>query len=210
MSFNQDVKNELQKNLAGGKKKKGDDAERREFLQRAFLDIGSITDPEKEYHLEFVTSNVEYLDMVKEAAAFYDIEAKHTTRKNRPVLYVKGSEAIADLLNVMGAHISLMNMENSIILKDMRNNLNRKVNCEAANIIKTVNAGNRQVEDIKFLKEQGLFGTLPSSLKDIAELRLLYPDMPLKDLGELLDPKVGKSGVNHRLRRISEIADSHR
>lgn len=210
MSFNQDVKNELQKNLSMGKKQKGMDAQRREFLQRAFLDIGSVTNPDKEYHLEFVSSNTDYLDMIREAASYYDIDAKLTSRKNRPVLYVKGSEGITDFLNVVGAHVSLMNMENSIILKDMRNNLNRKVNCEAANIIKTVNAGNRQVEDILLLKQVGRFNLLPDSLKEIANLRLEYPDLPLKDLGEMLDPKVGKSGVNHRLRRLSQIADSIR
>lgn len=110
------------------------------------------------------------------------------------------------LLNVIGAHVSLMKLENLRILKDMRNTINRKVNCEAANITKTVNAATKQIEDIQYIKEHYGFDNLAGNLRQIAELRLEYPDATLKELGQLLTPNVGKSGVNHRLRKLSELA----
>ena len=111
------------------------------------------------------------------------------------------------MLNVMGAHIALMNLENVRILKEMRNSVNRKVNCETANISKTVNAAVRQVEDIQLIVEKQGMSSLPENLQEIARVRMENPDMPLKELGALLTPPIGKSGVNHRLRRIGEIAD---
>ena len=112
-----------------------------------------------------------------------------------------------DMLGVMEANVALMNLENVRILKEMRNSVNRKVNCETANIGKTVSAAVRQVEDIQLIEKKIGLSKLPQSLQEIARVRLEHPDMPLKDLGELLTPPVGKSGVNHRLRRISEIAE---
>ena len=114
------------------------------------------------------------------------------------------------LLNVIGAHVSLMKLENLRILKDMRNTINRKVNCEAANITKTVNAATKQIEDIQYIKEHYGFDNLAGNLRQIAELRLEYPDATLKELGQLLTPNVGKSGVNHRLRKLSELAGQPR
>ena len=107
----------------------------------------------------------------------------------------------------MGAHISLMNLENLRILKDMRNSINRRVNCEAANITKTVNAATKQIDDILYIRDHYGFDNLSDNLREIAEVRLDYPDATLKELGEYLEPKVGKSGVNHRLRKLSELAD---
>ena len=107
----------------------------------------------------------------------------------------------------MGAHQSLMSLDNLRILKDMRNSINRKVNCEAANITKTVNAATKQIEDIMYIKEHYGFHNLSDQLREIAEVRLDYPDATLKELGEYLNPKVGKSGVNHRLRKLGELAD---
>lgn len=183
---------------------------KRAYLRGSFACIGSMTSPEKGYHLEFVSAFKEQLEQLKELIHDFEIEPKITSRKKNHVLYIKEGAAIVDLLNIMGAHVSLMNMENAIILKDMRNDLNRKVNCEAANIIKSINASNRQVEDIKYIKAHGGFGKLPDSLKQMAEIRLKNQDTPLKDLGGLLEPPVGKSGVNHRLRRLSEIAEELR
>lgn len=183
---------------------------KRAYLQGSFSCIGSMTSPEKGYHLEFVSSYLEQLEQIKALISDFDIETKITLRKKSNVLYLKEGSSIVDLLNIMGAHVSLMNMENAIILKEMRNDLNRKVNCEAANIIKSINAASRQVEDIKYIEKHGGLGDLPESLRMMAQVRLENPDTPLKDLGILLDPPVGKSGVNHRLRRLSEIADEMR
>lgn len=183
---------------------------KRAFLQGSFTVMGSMTSPEKGYHLEFVSSFQPQLQQIKEIIASFDIEAKITSRKKNYILYVKEGSSIVDLLNVMNAHVSLMNMENTIILKDMRNDVNRKVNCETANIIKSINAASRQVEDIEYIKSKGELKSLPEALRQMAEVRLAYPETPLKDLGSLLDPPVGKSGVNHRLRRLSEIAEELR
>lgn len=140
----------------------------------------------------------------------FAVDAKIVERKRHYVVYLKEGAQIVDMLNVMGAHVALMDLENVRILKEMRNSVNRKVNCETANITKTVSAAVRQVEDIQWIEQTRGLGSLPDSLREIAEVRLEHPDMPLKDLGQLLDPPLGKSGVNHRLRRISEIADRHR
>lgn len=183
---------------------------KRAFLMGSFLCIGSMSSPDKSYHLELVSSTKAQLEQLNSIVGSFGIEAKFTTRKGQNVLYLKEGNAIVDLLNIMGAHVSLMNMENVIILKDMRNLYNRRVNCETANIIKSVNAASRQVEDIKYLKSHNHFEALPEALKQMGEVRLNNPDVPLKDLGNLLDPPVGKSGVNHRLRRLSELAEEYR
>ena len=130
-------------------------------------------------------------------------------RKNFTV-YLKDSEEIIDTLSLMGAHAGLMRMENSRILKEVRNSVNRRVNCEAANIGKTVAAARKQVEDIEFLQRSGVFSDLPDNLVEIALLRLENEDMPLAELGKLAHPPVGKSGVNHRLRKLSELAEKTR
>ena len=123
------------------------------------------------------------------------------------MVYLKEGAGIVDLLNVMEAHISLMNLENLRIVKEMRNSINRRVNCETANISKTVTAAAKQIEDIELIRDRYGFENLPDNLRQMAEIRLEYPDAALKELGEHLEPPVGKSGVNHRLRRLSEIAD---
>ncbi len=183
---------------------------RRAFLRSAFLCNGSLTDPSKGYHLEYVVKSGGQADFIRDMLLHFDISANITTRKDRYVVYVKDSSKIVDALNVMEAPVALMNMENERIIKEMRNDINRRVNCETANINKTVNASTRQVEDINYIiKEKGL-DYLPMPLREMAVVRLENPDSPLKELGELLDPHVGKSGVNHRLRKISELADDLR
>ena len=183
---------------------------KRAFLRGAFLCVGSMSAPEKGYHLEFVCSNEEKAVQLQEVLHGFGIEAKIVLRKKYYVVYIKESEAIVDLLNVMEAHVALMNLENLRILKEMRNSINRRVNCEAANISKTVNAASRQIEDILFLKDHYGFEKLPDNLRQMAQVRLEYPEATLKELGEYLDPPVGKSGVNHRLRSLSEIAEKNR
>lgn len=183
---------------------------KRAYLRGAFLCMGSMSNPEKEYHLEFVCESMRQALQLQNTLLSFELEAKVVTRKKYQVLYIKESEVIVELLNIMGAHISLMNLENIRILKDMRNSINRRVNCETANINKTVSAATKQIDDIIFLREHEGFEKLTPNLREMAEVRLEYPDASLKELGEYLDPPVGKSGVNHRLRKLSEIADKMR
>lgn len=179
----------------------------RAFLRGAFLSIGSMSDPEKSYHLEFVCSVKEQAGQLKDIIREFQIDAKCIRRKKYEVVYLKEGTGIVDLLNVMGAHVSLMNLENLRIVKEMRNSVNRRVNCETANISKTVTAASKQIEDILLIRDRYGFGNLPDNLRQMAEVRLEYPDAALKELGGYLEPPVGKSGVNHRLRKLSEIAD---
>jgi len=182
----------------------------RAFLRGAFLCAGSMSDPEKSYHLEFVCGRPEQARQLKDMIQEFQIEAKTIRRKKYYVVYLKEGSGIVDLLNVIGAHISLMNLENLRIVKEMRNSINRRVNCEAANITKTVNAATKQIEDILLIQKHYGFENLPDNLRQMAEIRLEHPDAPLKELGEYLEPAVGKSGVNHRLRKLSEIAEHMR
>ena len=182
----------------------------RAFLRGAFLSIGSMSDPAKGYHLEFDCTNEEKAAQLQELIRGFDIEARIIRRKKYHVVYLKEGAGIVDLLNVCEAPVSLMNMENLRIIKEMRNSVNRRVNCETANIAKTVNAASRQVEDIEYIRKHYGFQNLPDSLREMAEMRLEYPDVPLKVLGEYLNPVLGKSGVNHRLRKLSELAEKIR
>ncbi len=182
----------------------------RAFLRGAFLSVGSISDPSKAYHLEFVCPTMEKAEQLRDVMQGFEVPAKIVTRKKYKVVYLKEGSGIVDLLSVMEAHVSLMNLENLRILKEMRNSINRRVNCETANISKTVSAASRQISDIEFLRDHYGFSKLPAQLQEMAQVRLENPDAPLKDLGQLLDPPVGKSGVNHRLRKLSELAESVR
>lgn len=182
----------------------------RAFLRGAFLSIGSMSDPAKGYHLEFDCSDAAKAKQLQQLIAGFDIESRIILRKKYHVVYLKEGSGIVDLLNVCGAPVSLMNLENLRILKEMRNSVNRRVNCETANIAKTVNAAARQVEDIEYLKLHYGFQNLSDSLREMAEIRLENPDAPLKELGELFQPPIGKSGVNHRLRKLSELAEKIR
>ena len=183
---------------------------RRSFIRGAFLAAGSVSDPNKAYHFEIVVSQERNGELLCEVMRSFNIDAKMITRKYHYVVYVKEGSQIVDLLNVMEAHVALMDFENVRILKDMRNTINRKVNCEAANINKTVKAATRQVEDIQYIKEKVGLATLAEGLEEIALLRITYPEASLKELGEMLNPPVGKSGVNHRLKKLSEIAEGLR
>lgn len=179
---------------------------KRAFLRGAFLAVGSVSDPNKSYHFEIVCKAMEQAVQVQELMQEYQLEAKIVERKGHYVVYLKEGSQIVDMLNVMEAYVALMSLENVRILKEMRNSINRKVNCETANISKTVNAAVKQIEDIMLIRDTIGFENLPDHLREMAELRLEHPDTPLKELGTFLDPPVGKSGVNHRLRRLSEIA----
>lgn len=180
---------------------------KRAYIRGAFLSSGSISDPNKAYHFEIVCNTFEQGRQLQKVMADFQVDAKMVERKKHFVVYLKEGAQIVDMLNVMGAHVALMQLENIRILKEMRNSVNRKVNCETANISKTVNAAVRQVEDIQLIQDRQGLSSLPDNLQEIAWVRMEHPDMPLKELGALLTPPIGKSGVNHRLRRISEIAD---
>ena len=140
----------------------------------------------------------------------FSMEAKVIVRKKYFVVYVKEGSQIADLLNIMGAHVALMDFENIRILKEMRNSINRQVNCDAANINKTVRASAKQIDDIIYIRDSIGFSKLTKGLEEIAELRIEYPEASLKELGEMMSVPLGKSGVNHRLKRLSSIADDLR
>lgn len=183
---------------------------KRAYIRGAFLASGSLCDPEKTYHLEFVTSSFAYGEQLMELINSFDMDAKIVKRKEHYIVYLKEGEQIVDLLNIMEAHVALLDLENIRILKGMRNNVNRIVNCETANLNKTVTAAVKQLEDIEYIKRIIGVSQLPPALAAIANLRLRFPDLSLKELGQMLDPPVGKSGVNHRLRKISDIADTLR
>lgn len=183
---------------------------KRAFIRGAFLSSGSISDPEKGYHFEIVCPDEEKAQQLQEIIRSFHIDAKIVLRKKSYVVYVKEGAQIVDMLAIMEANVALMNLENIRIVKEMRNSINRKVNCETANINKTVNAAVKQVEDIKLIERTVGFQSLSEGLAEIAELRLQYPEATLKELGMMLNPQVGKSGVNHRLRKLSILAEELR
>ena len=180
---------------------------KRAFIRGAFLAGGSMSDPNKSYHFEIVCHTHEQAKQLQSVMQSFDTDAKIVERKGHHVVYLKEGSQIVDMLNVMEAYVALMNLENVRILKEVRNTINRKVNCETANINKTVNAAVKQVEDIELIRERIGLDNLPDNLREMALLRLEYPEATLKELGNYLEPPVGKSGVNHRLRKLSAIAE---
>ena len=161
-------------------------------------------------HFEIVCASMEKAEQLKEIIATFSIEAKIVVRKKYYVVYIKEGSQIVEILSVMEAPVALMELENIRILKEMRNSVNRQVNCETANINKTVSAAVKQLEDIEYIRDTVGLDYLPESLAEIAQARLERPDATLKELGEALSPPVGKSGVNHRLRKVSAIAENLR
>ena len=183
---------------------------KRAFIRGAFMASGSMSDPNKAYHFEIVCRTPEQASRLQELMREFETDPKIVERKNYYVVYLKDGSQIVDMLNVMEAYISLMNLENVRILKEMRNTVNRKVNCETANISKTVNAAVKQIADIELIRDTEGLDSLPLPLREMAQVRLEHPEAPLKDLGKYLDPPVGKSGINHRLRKLAQIADTIR
>ncbi len=183
---------------------------KRAYIRGAFLGSGSISNPEKTYHLEFVSSNKEHAKDLSGLINTFDLNSKIVVRKEDFIVYLKEGEQIVDLLNIIGAHSALLKLENIRVLKDMRNNINRLVNCETANLDKTINASVRQIENIKYIESTIGLEKLPKNLSELAYLRLNHRDASLKELGKMLDSPIGKSGVNHRFRKIEEIAENLR
>ena len=183
---------------------------KRAFIRGAFMASGSMTDPNKAYHFEIVCRTPEQASRLQELMKEFETEPKVVERKNYYVVYLKEGSQIVDMLNVMEAYVSLMNLENVRILKEMRNSVNRQVNCETANISKMVNAAVKQIADIELIRDTDGLDSLPQPLREMAMIRLEYPEAPLKDLGKYMDPPVGKSGINHRLRKLAAVADAIR
>lgn len=180
------------------------------FIRGAFLAAGSIGDPEKSYHFEIVVGDKVQAEEMIAILSELEINAKTVKRKNHYPVYFKESDVISEFLGITEAHKALMKFENIRILKDMKNKVNRKVNCETANIKKTASAAAKQLDDIYYLKNINKLDKLPDGLRELAGLRMEYPDATLKELGELLSEPLGKSGVNHRLNKISQIAEENR
>ena len=177
------------------------------FVRGAFLTCGSVMNPHKNYHLEFATSHFNLSNEFGVILEDMGIPAKTVIRKSKYVMYYKSSDMITDVLTVLGAVNSLMEYHNAKIVKEMRNKINRTINCETANLNKTVDASFEQVACIQKLIDKGVFDTLPDTLQSIGRLRLEYREHSLKELGEMLNPPIGKSGVNHRLRKLMDIAN---
>ncbi len=179
---------------------------KRAFLRGAFIGAGTISDPEKEYRFDIICADPQIADFLKEQLASFGIAAKVTERRGRFVLYLKEAEAISDALNVLEAHRAMMQFENIRILKEMRGSVNRQVNCETANINKAVNAAMKQTEEIRYLIERIGLENLDEHLAVVANARLEFPDATLAELGNLISPPISKSAVNHRMRKINQLA----
>ncbi|MCG8401878.1 MAG: DNA-binding protein WhiA [Firmicutes bacterium] len=180
---------------------------RRAYLRGVFLGGGSVNNPGGTYHLEVITGNERQAADICRLMEGFGLEARISNRKKWLVVYLKESDQIVKCLNLMGAHSALLEFENARVVKDMRNRVNRLVNCETANLNKTVNASLRQTENILFIARNLGMDKLPQSLREVAELRLSFPDASLKELGEMAAPPLGRSGVNHRLRKLDKIAE---
>ena len=183
------------------------DSLRRAYLRGVFLGGGSMTDPKRSYHLEIVTQSEEYAGHLIRLIENYNIYPRMSYRKESIVVYLKESEQISDFLALIGAYEAVMALENTRIQKNVRNQVNRLVNCETANLNKSINAAQRQIQHINLIASRMGLDRLPDSLRQAAEARLNHPEESLKDLGQLLDPPVGKSGMNHRMRRLEELAE---
>ena len=180
---------------------------KRAFIRGCFLGAGSINNPENSYHLEIVLSNENNLKILQEILNEMDVHAKELITKNRYSIYIKEGEEISKLLALIGANKAVLQFEDIRIKKEMRGKVNRIVNCETANLNKTINAAIEQISAIKKLQTYGRFNKLDDHLKEIAILRLENPDISLVELGKLLKEPIGKSGVNYRLKKIVEIAN---
>lgn len=180
------------------------------YIRGVFLACGSISNPEKTYHLELVSRRKNYLASLNDLLAQYDIKSSLMVRKSNCVLYMKESDSVSGFLGLIGAHKALLEIENIRIVKEMRNDVNRQVNCETANMNKTAAAAYEQIDNILLIKDKIGLKKLPPNLYEMAEIRVNYPELTIKELGEKMDPPVGKSGVYHRIKKLNQIADSIR
>lgn len=184
-----------------------EDSSRRAYLRGCFLTCGSITNPSRFYHCEFACPSEDTAAQIISVLREFGIEARTVIRKKQHVVYIKEGNQISDLLKVMGADEAILAFENVRVIKDVRNRVNRRVNCETANLYKTSAAAAAQLKDIEIIEKSGGIDSLPENLADAAEARLSCPDASLTELGGMMNPPVGKSGMNHRFRKIHEIAE---
>lgn len=184
---------------------------KRAYLRGAFMAGGSVNNPEgSSYHLEIASIYEEHCRALTQLANKFDLNARFIERKKGFVFYIKEGEKIIEFLSLIGAHQALLRFEDVRIMKDMRNSVNRIVNCETANLNKTIGAAVRQIDNIRLLQREVGLESLPEKLREVAEIRLQHPDMNLKEVGDMLKGNVSKSGVNHRLRKIDELAEKLR
>lgn len=186
------------------------DKEERAYLRGAFLGAGSITNPEKSYHLEIVCRNEDFAQDLKDLINKKGLKARVSKRKNSHIVYIKEAEQISDFMALIGLSQSLLKFENVRVVKDLRNNVNRVVNCETANINKQIEAAQKQIADINFLKDIGKYQDLTADVREIAELRLENEYYTLKEIAERTEDKYTRSGVNYRLKKISKMAEKYR
>ena len=176
------------------------------IVRGSFLGSGSINNPERIYHLEILYSCEKNVDYILEILKKYELKIKRLNN----TLYIKDGEEISKFLAFIGANSAVLKFEEIRVIRDMRNNVNRLVNCETANLNKTINAALKQIDDIKFIKKMKKFNELPDGLQEVADLRLENPDISLIELGKMLSSPIGKSGVNYRLKCISKFAEELR
>lgn len=182
---------------------------RRAYLRGAFLGGGSVNRPEGDYHMELVTDNYQFAQSLTKIMKYFELPVRLTERKQSYLAYLKDGDAIISFLRLIGAHNALLSFENVRVVKDVRNQVNRLVNCETANLQKTVEAAVRQVACIRYLDEAVGLEKLPAHLKEAARLRLENPEAPLSELVELSGGQLSRSGLNHRLRRLEILAEKH-
>ena len=180
------------------------------IIRGAFLGAGSVNNPENKYHLEVILSTEKNAETIIQMLEKLTIPSRKLERKNGYGVYIKDGEEISKFLALIGANSSVLKFEEIRVLREIKNNVNRKVNCETANLNKTINASVKQIEAIKKIKETGQFDKLPENLKEIAKIRIENPDASLIELGKMLKNPIGKSGVNHRLNKILEIANMNK
>lgn len=183
---------------------------RRAFLRGVYLGRGSLTNPRKTYHLEIVFDSFQQAAVVQSCMETFGLTPGVVQRKNHVTLYLKDGSQISQFLNLLGGHTALLRLESVRVVKGMRNQVNRLVNCETANMDKTLDASLRQVENIRMIEDKVGLESLSLDLQEVARLRLEYPYASLRELGEALDPPLSKSGVNHRFRKLEEIAEELR
>ncbi|KAJ81844.1 DNA-binding protein WhiA [Enterococcus faecalis] len=200
--FNGNVSNEIM----------GNAQKMRSYLRGAFMASGSVNNPEtSRYHLEIFSIYEEHNNDICKMLNYYDLNARTLGRRNGYICYLKGAEKISDFLTLIGATNSMLKFEDVRIVRDMRNSVNRLVNCETANLNKTIDAASKQIENIQFIESTVGLTSLPEKLQEIAELRLEYPEVSLKELGEMIPSgAISKSGINHRIRKINEFAEKLR
>lgn len=213
MSFSTDLKNELLelKMWDNNSNLRQDEQLARLCIREAFIQSGFINSPDKEYHLEILFKTKKKAEKIKQLLEQCDIQNVGITKKgNGIIVYIKDGESISSFLALIGANNAVLRFEETRVIKETRNNINRLVNCETANLNRTIDASVEQIKNIKLLKQKHKFHTLPETLQEIANLRIKNPDASYEELGKMLSKPIGKSGVSHRLNKINQIANENK